>query len=163
MPKITYNVKPGRVSKTVMVDASPDTSRIGAYPDSQKGRERGNQMSMKQTTPTATGLGSQRQSADLIEAAQSVVDNWEKGDLAQAVRELSEALQYALANPQTVKVEVTKGAAEATEIPAGIKVIIIDHDMEPDDVGRFEYELEDGEIVVSAFGFADESELREGV
>lgn len=40
-----------------------------------------------------------RQSTDcleLIKAAQSVIDNWETGDLAFAVRELSEALQATL-------------------------------------------------------------------
>lgn len=55
----------------------------------------------------------------LIKAAQSVIDNWERGDLARAVRELDQALQDTLTTMPTA-ITITNGLPdEPTEDDRG--------------------------------------------
>ena len=56
---------------------------------------------------------------------------------------------------QTVRIEISNGIATVTELPEGIEVVIIDRDPEmDDDISRFTYARESGEIVMTDFGLA---------
>jgi hypothetical protein len=75
----------------------------------------------------------------LLEAAELVVSRWEKGDLAEAVRILSDRAEKARAAasyPAIVVVEVCGGLIDAVEATIPIQVVIADWDVPDEDTGK---------------------------